>query len=118
MLARIARARSPLSMTTRAPVARSIATARKGRRRLSKSRAPNARIVYARKSGSIFWPWTKPRGSFSPSSQPSSSGIRKSRSSCLRRQARSLRGGSSSKSEPQSIAWMSFSISSGDMPDA
>ncbi|MOA10364.1 hypothetical protein D3C78_1302500 [compost metagenome] len=97
MLARIACGRWPWSKTTLSPLEMSVATARNGIASLSKSRV--SLVCTSRRSSSIdrFWPWITPSGMPSvPSSRKLSFCLtRKSRSSCLRRNGMSWRGGES-----------------------
>ena len=115
MLARIAWGRWPLRNTTFSPVAISVETARKGIASLSKSRL--SLVCTSRLSSTIarFWPWITPSGR---PRVPSSRKLifcltRKSRSSCLRRNGTSLRGGASDSACCQSISRAMRSSSAG-----
>ena len=119
MLARMASARSPLSMTCISPVVISDAIARKGIGRSSKSGTFDTGRVRLRSMRSSFCPCTTPSGNFSlPRSSPISRLTGKFLSSCLRRNLRSLRSGSSDIASAQSIPAMSSSSSSTLIPDA
>ncbi len=103
MLARIASARSPRSRITALPVSKSVATARNGVGRRSKLATLPYGSVKRRRVSSSFWPWIRPFGNRnSPCFKPIGRRTRKLRSSCLRRNARSRRGGRSRNASCQS----------------
>ena len=116
MLARIACASSPSSITTAFPVTRSVATARNGIGSASNPPGPEA-FARRRSTVSSWMPLTAPLGSSTwPSLTPSSSSNRIVRSSSLRRIVWSCRGGLSWKRSFLVIVAISASISAIDMP--
>ena len=119
MLARIAVASDPSPITTASPVAMSIATARYGIGRRSKSVSPVVCISSARSSSSRLCPPSTPGGMYGLSPlKRSFVGIICGRSSWRRRNALSRRRRPSENTEFQSTDLSSASISSGDQPAA
>ncbi len=114
MLARITWGRWPRRNTTFSPLAMSVATARNGIGSLSKSRVSAVCASLLSSNSARFWPWITPSGRPRlPSSRKLSFCLtRKSRSSCLRRNGTSLRGGASDSACCQSRVVASFSSSS------
>ena len=106
-------------MTCISPVPMSDAIARNGIGRSSKSEIPDTGRVRLRSMRSSFWPCTTPSGNLRrPRSSPISRAIGKFLASCLRRNLRSLRSGSSDIASAQSISATSISSASTLIPDA
>ncbi len=117
--ARIATDRGTSSSTTCRPVSRSVATARKRIGRSFRLAASLAWLEMPRRNSSRFCEPNAPRGSTMPCFfSPSSPLPMKRRSSSLRRNERSSRGGRSEKISAQSALRMISSICAGVSPEA
>ncbi len=118
-LARIAVVRSPRSRITRSPVTMSVAMARNGMARSSKSWICATGSVSPRRICVSFCPCTRPRGRRNlPPLRPSGNFTRKFWSSSLRRKLSELRGGLSRNASCQSTEVITRSMSAAESPEA